>query len=245
MCGRSQLLVTVEDLFALYRIDPDPSDATLPLDSLPRWSVAPTQTIPAIRGGDGRRLLCPMRWGYPMTWLARQGKDPWSRPLINAKAEEAGRKRTWAASLRERRCVVPATAFYEWLRMGKKRFPVELSPSEGRLLHLAGIWQRFERNGEAVDCVSLLTTAANDDVRPVHHRMPVLCTSMSAVDAWLDPALSSDALSRLLEPARAGTLRLRPMHTRLNHWSAGGEGLRDADWVPGEGGVPRLGTPAS
>ncbi len=245
VCGRSQLLVTVAELFSLYRIDPPAGETALGLGALPRWSVAPTQVVPTVRGSAGRRTLDAMRWGYPMSWLARQGKDPWSRPLINAKAEDAADKKTWAESLRQRRCVVPATAFYEWLRAGRKRFPVELSPAQGRLLHLAGIWQRFEREGEPVSCVSILTTTASDDVRPVHHRMPVLLGSLDAVDAWLDPSCTDDARSRLLASAPPGTLCLRPMHTRLNHWSAQGDGLRNADWTPGEGGVPPLGAAAT
>lgn len=241
MCGRSQLLVTVEELFDLYRLEHPAPGLPLPLDGLPRWSVAPTQMVPSLIAMDGKRVLRGMRWGFPMTWLARQGKDPWSRPLINAKSEEAATKRTWAAALRERRCVVPATAFYEWLRLERRRFPVELSPVDGPLLHFAGIWQRFERNGDPVDCVSLLTTAANDDVVPVHHRMPVLLVDGPAIDRWLAPVLDADTQAALLQPAPAGTLRLKPMHTRLNHWSASGADLRAADWSPGRDGLPTLG----
>mgnify|MGYP001317912959 CR=1 FL=1 len=114
-----------------------------------------------------------------------------------------------------------------------------------KLLQLQAKTARVIRDGEAVECVSLLTTKANDDVRPVHHRMPVLFGSLDEVDAWLDPSRAPETLSRLLEPAPAGSVCLRPMHTRLNHWSARGDGLRDADWTPGEAGVPALGAGAS
>lgn len=242
MCGRTQLRVTWDQLVALYRIlpAPDPTGPALPLAGLPRWSVAPTQGIPAVRFADGQRELVSMRWGFPMMWLARKGKNPWGRPLINAKAEEAAGKRTWSAALRHRRCVVPVTAFYEWLKDGKKRFPVELAPRSAAVLHLAGIWQTFDKDGETVDCVSILTTAASDEVRPVHHRMPVILADDAAVARWIDVALSDAEVAALTLPAPAGTLRLRPMHTRLNHWSAEGDGLDEADWVPGQGGAPGL-----
>jgi putative SOS response-associated peptidase YedK len=242
MCGRTQLLMTWDELAALYRIvpEPEPDGPALPLATLPRWSVAPTQGVPGVRFADGQRILTWMRWGYPMTWLARQGKDPWSRPLINAKAEEAVQKRTWSASLRARRCVVPATAFYEWLRSGKSRFPVELSPAHGPVLHLAAIWQRFEKDGQAVDCVSVLTTEANTDVRPVHHRMPVLLRSDADIAAWIDGRTDLEHVQSLMAPAPDGSLRLRPMHTRLNHWSATGDDLRQADWSPESIGAPEF-----
>ena len=240
MCGRSQLLITVEALFERYRVKPPHGGVPLPLRGFPRWSVAPTQAVPCIVERSGVRTLQAMRWGYPMTWLARQGKDPWSRPLINAKSEAAAGKRTWAASLRERRCVVPATAFYEWLRAGRKRYPVEFSSTSGPLLHIAGIWQRFERDGDVVDCVALLTSAANHDMRPIHDRMPVLLGHDEAVDAWLEPTLDGAALAAMMSPARVGSLRMRPMHTRLNHWSATGDDLPAADWSPGRDGLPTL-----
>ena len=242
MCGRTQLLVTWDALVALYRIlpEPEPTGPTLPLAVLPRWSVAPTQPIPGVRFADGQRTLSYLRWGYPMMWLARKGKNPWGRPLINAKAEEASDKRTWSASLRDRRCVVPATGFYEWVKSGKKRFPVELSPTEGQVMHIAGIWQTFEKDGVPVDCVSLLTTAANPEASRVHDRMPVLL-SEEGVAAWLDPSLDAAGIAALTQPAPAGTLKLRPVSTKLNHWSASGDDMAEADWSPGDGGAPSLG----
>jgi putative SOS response-associated peptidase YedK len=114
---------------------------------------------------------------------------------------------------------------------------VELSRRDGALLHLAGIWQRFEKRGVSMDCVSILTTAASAEVSPVHHRMPVLLRSDAALDRWLDPNLPPQELEPFFAPAPEGTLALRPMHTRLNHWSAEGEALREADWSPEDHGL--------
>jgi len=234
MCGRYQLRVTWNRLAALYRIvdHPEPEGLRLPLARLPRWSVAPTQTIPGVRFADGSRTLTPMRWGFPMTWLARQGKDPWSRPLINAKSEEAAKKRTWSRPLKERRCIVPATAFYEWVRKGKERYPVVFRPRNGELLHLGAVWQRFQKDGEDVDCVSILTTAASKRVSQVHHRMPVLFTADSDIDAWLSPEQPLADLTALMQPADDDALSLSAANRRLNHWSAEGDDLLEADWDP-------------
>ncbi len=240
MCGRYQLKMSWDRLAQLYRILPlpAPEGPALPLgDWAPRHNIAPTQTVPVLRRGPAGRVLVPCRWGFPATWLARQGRSPWSRPLVNARAEEAPAKATWRAALRERRCVVPATGFYEWLRDGRERLPVRLSPGEGPLLHFAGVWGRFAGpDGEDVDCCAILTTSASAEVAPVHDRMPVLLAP-DALDAWLDPAAPPAVLTGLMRPAPLGALRLQPANTAVNSWKAEGPAVEAPDWSPAARGL--------
>ncbi len=242
MCGRYQIQVTWERLVAMYGLDfePAPEGPTLPLARVPRWSVAPTQAVPVLHNGQEGRRLSAFRWGYPMPWLARQGKDPWSRPIVNAKSEEAASKKTWASALRDRRCVVPATAFYEWVQHGKQRYPVVFAPASGGLLHFAGLWDVFSRDGAPVVCVTVLTTSANQAVTPIHDRMPVLLSGPAAIDAWLSLSTPASARDALMAPAPNDVLRIAPGNTRLNRWDADGDDLLTPDWDPSAVGL-RLG----
>ena len=215
MCGRAQLRLTWEELASLYELEPWTIFDDL---DLPLLNVAPTQILPVVTLREGRRALRPMRWGFPALWLARDGKDPWrGPPLINAKAEEAAAKPTWAAALRARRCLVPTTGFYEWLKVGKARYPLWFRPVGAPTLTLAGLWGEFEREGRTVACLSILTTAANGTVAPVHDRMPVLLAPTDW-DRWLDPRTSGPALQALLQPAPDDALEAIEVGTALNAW---------------------------
>ena len=227
MCGRYQLKMTWHKLSRLYRIVPSPEPEG---PSLPLFNIAPTQAVPVLRW-EGERELVKMRWGFPATWLARTGKDPWSRPLGNARAEDALTKATWKKALLGRRCVVPATGIYEWIRQGKVRLPVRLwQPSEAPM-HLAAVWERFSRDGAPVDAVSILTTAASPDMAPIHDRMPVLIAD-EALDQWLSPSLSAEALASTLSAPPVGTLTRAPASRAVNRWQSQGPDLEQADWNP-------------
>lgn len=225
MCGRFQIAVSWDQLVALYGADSPPPDGWAPT-----WSVCPTHAVPTLRRtDDGQSELALHRWGFPMPWLARTGGDPWSRPLINAKAEEAPQKRTWAKAFRDGRCMVPASAFIEWYKDGKKRFPLSFSPDGGGILSLAALWSRFPREGEEVAVVTLLTTAASPDLAGVHDRMPVILPP-AAWAAWMDPATPDSALAPLLAPAPPGTLTRRELPTALNKAGTRNQPPEAADW---------------
>ena len=231
MCGRYQLLLTWERLLELYGAEAllpqPPSDARV-------YNIAPTQPVAVVTSsGTDTTQLTAMRWGFPASWLARQGKDPFSRALINAKAEDAPRKRTWSAPLKHRRCLVPATGFYEWIRRGRERFPLLFKPREGELLSMAGIWSAFVKDGEELQCVALLTTRANATMAPVHDRMPVLLGR----DQWSDwLALEADAplLAELMGPAPDDLLVASEVSTALNSWRGERPEVLVADWSRGE-----------
>ncbi len=228
MCGRFQITVPWSVLVSMYGIRDDagpPGDAPF---LRPRHNVCPTDNVAVVRLEAGRRVLEVVRWGFPMTWLARQGKDPFSRSLINAKSEEAAEKQTWRKAVRERRCIVPTTGFVEWLRDGKARWPLRFYAPDAEVLTLAGIWGDFERDGRTVRCVSLLTTAGAGVVPSVHDRMPVVLDAPDW-DAWMDPAAPFDAVQALMRP-HAG-LVAAPLNTAINKVKASGPELMAPDWA--------------
>ena len=169
-----------------------------------------------------------MRWG-----LVRSGSED-ARPPINLRVESAV-KGAMRGTFREGRCIVPLTGFYEWKRAGKARQPFNVRRKDGALFGVAGLWTRLESGAqEPMESCLVLTTAANDVVKPIHDRMPLILDP-SAYAAWLDPSpfepkdllarvalLSSDLLDaytvsplvnragvedpRCLEPANPATL---------------------------------------
>ena len=216
MCGRFKLDTDWSEIVRIYRIDIHPDDRTLQVH-LPWAQVRPTQVAPVITGLPGSRVAWPARWGFPATWLARDGKDPWSRPLFNTVSEEAPAKPTWRAAFRERRCLVPTTGFVEWLTRGKAKYPVRFftAAAEGGPTALAGVFGRFSRDGEDVDCFSILTTTPNGLLRHVHDRMPVVLRPEDW-DTWLDPRTPMPEVQRLCAPLADGVLAAEPLPLGFN-----------------------------
>jgi putative SOS response-associated peptidase YedK len=176
-----------------------------------RYNVAPGQEAPVVaEDRQGRRmgLLC---WGLVPSWA----DDP-GRPFVNARAETAHRTRSFREAFARRRCLVPADGFYEWLRdQGGKR-PFWLHPSGGGVLALAGIWERWDRPGRAArHGFAILTVDANEDVAPIHDRMPLVVLP-SEWDPWLAADTPLDRLTRIVRPLRPGALQGHEVSTRVN-----------------------------
>jgi len=176
MCGRYSLSESGEQVAARFLFELPPG----PLPALPRYNIAPGQTVLAVLGAPRRPEL--LRWGFAPTWLQRA-------PMINARAETAASGRLFAPAVRGRRCLLPACGFFEWRRDGARRQPVRFSPAAGGLWGLAGIWEPG-----TPPTVAILTTRPNDLVARVHDRMPVILRPEDEA-AWLDlPAADPGAL---------------------------------------------------
>ncbi len=216
MCGRFTL--TVADVAELARELAAELDRLRAGEYRPRYNVAPTDLHWIVLRQDGRRRLSPARFGFTL---------PGRPPLINARAESAGRLATFRGPFREGRCLVPADGFYEWTGPAGARRPLWFHPAGGGLLLLAGLCR--EERGELAFVI--LTTAAGPDVARVHDRMPAVL-SAGAAEAWLerpDPAL--------LAPAPEGWLRSREVSPRVN--AAGNDDPSLLDPLP-PGGQGRL-----
>ena len=175
MCGRASLTAGPEEIEEAFGL------AAVPALS-PRYNIAPSEPMLAIRpgeGGDHEAVF--LRWG-----LVRPGSEQVKAP-INLRIESAT-KGAMRATLRERRCIVPLTGFYEWRRAGKARQPFNVRRKDGRVFGVGGIWDRLESGDlPPLESCLVLTTTANGVVSPIHDRMPVILDPAS-YGAWLDPA---------------------------------------------------------
>lgn len=216
MCGRYTLHTGKEALGERFGFDP----ADLPA-LRPRYNVAPTDPVVVVRVVEGVRRAGLLRWGLVPYWARAIDALPL---LINARIEGIADKPAFREPLRQRRCLIPADGFYEWqvpLPPSKRKIPHWIGLANGAPFAMAGVWSRWRAKdpltAEPLLSCAILTTAANDAVRSLHERMPVILPP--EVEArWLDPALDGDvdALLALLAPVGPEALALRPVSTRVN-----------------------------
>ena len=217
MCGRFTQRFSWREVHALLSLS-GPA-----LNLRPRYNVAPTQDVAAVRAEEDGRRLAMLRWGLIPSWA----KDPRiGSKLINARAETASTKPSFRAAFRGRRCLVPADGFYEWTGRGSVRQPWLIGLEGGAPFAFAGLWERWtvpeglelagslaaRRPGDVVETCTILTTSAHEAVAAIHHRMPVILPP-EAFDSWLGGE------SVALEPFAPPTLTVQPVSTLVNRVS--------------------------
>jgi putative SOS response-associated peptidase YedK len=192
MCGRFTLKVKPKELEA------DPFHVADAPDLPDRYNIAPSQAVAVIRqDGDVRRLAL-LRWGLVPHWEPTSEKP---KAFANARAESADARPVFRDAFRRKRCLIPATGFYEWRAApGKPKQPHLFRLPDGRAFAFAGLWDEWAGpDGEPVQTCAILTTAANGVVKPVHERMPVILPP-GDFDAWLDPEQAPATAKKLLRP---------------------------------------------
>lgn len=217
MCGRFAFYSPSEATAALFGVD-----GALAVE--PRYNIAPTQFVAAVRDdAERQRELVMLRWGLVPFWA----KDPAiGNRMINARAETVAEKPSYRAAFKHRRCVVLADGFYEWHRDGDVKTPYFISLASGEPFALAALWESWsdKDSGESLQTTTFITTAANDFMQPLHHRMPVILQSDTA-EEWLSG--SNDFLESVA--VRAPALRAWPVSRRVNNARNQGDDLIDAD----------------
>jgi putative SOS response-associated peptidase YedK len=188
----------------------------------PRGNIAPTQQVLCIRrlaGAAAEAVL--MRWGLVPSWASDLSIG--SR-MLNARAETVREKPAFRTAFQRRRCLLPADGFYEWQTVGKKKQPIHFHLHDHGLFAFAGLWERWQAAaGEAIDTCTILTTTANDLVRPFHERMPVILEP-AHYEAWLNPETKDDLLLQAwLQPFPADRMTAAPASMSVNN--ARNEGL--------------------
>lgn len=175
-----------------------------PAKYLSRYNIGPGTTIPAVRTTAEGREATALRWGLTPAWSRED--EPASR-LVNARAETLDIKPSFRDAARTRRCVIPASGFYEWQVVGRERRPWLFRRQDEGPFGLAGIWERWTApDGRNVESCAVLTSQPNELMRPVHHRMPIMLAPES-FELWLDPRVTEiERLFPLLQPARASTM---------------------------------------
>jgi putative SOS response-associated peptidase YedK len=194
-------------------------DAILDLPQLPflepRYNIAPSQAIAVIRflPGQAQREAVLVRWGLIPSWAS----DPAiGHRMINARSETAATKPAFRSAFRQRRCLAPADGFYEWKAMGGKKQPYLIRVGEDQPFAFAGLWEKWEFDGQTIESCTILTTEANDAIRTLHERMPVILAREDH-GLWLDPAVKDPALLQpLLRPYSAELMNFYPVSTLVN-----------------------------
>ena len=208
MCGRYTLTSPIEVLAEEFGLSG-------PLPELrPSYNVAPGQGVAAVLdGGDGERRLEVLKWGLVPSWA----KDPAiGNRMINARSETAAEKPSFKRAMRERRCLILADGFYEWRKTGSGKQPYYARMEDGRPFAFAGLWESWERDGELIRSCTILTTGANDLMREVHDRMPVILPP-EARAAWLDPGTRDPVpLLPLLVPYPSEAMKTYPVSRAVN-----------------------------
>jgi putative SOS response-associated peptidase YedK len=208
MCGRYSLTTPVEAVRALFGFDARPN-------LMPRYNIAPGQDVAAVRAaqaGAGREFAI-FRWGLVPSWA----KEPTiGNRMVNARAEMVASKPSFRGAYRHRRCLIIADGFYEWRRQDRgPKDPYFIMLENAAPFAFAGLWERWQspaKDGEALETCTIVTTEANELLKPIHERMPVILEP-EQFECWLtaDP----DIAGQLLKPYR-GRMVVRRVSTLVN-----------------------------
>ena len=207
MCGRYNLISNLTVLGERFQFDA----TQLTLESA--YNVAPTQNVLTVVGGESRRAGF-MRWGLIPFWAKNHSIG--SR-MINARAETVADKPSFRESFRRRRCLVLADGFYEWQRTASGKRPMSIAMRSGEPFAFAGIWSVWkDPDGNSIPTCAIITTSANELLRPIHHRMPVILPrDMEGV--WLDRSIEDpNPLRSVLSPYPEDAMEAYEVSTLVN-----------------------------
>ena len=205
MCGRYELHTHPAAIALAFGLVEPP-------DARPRYNVAPTQQVPVVRQrADGSREWVEMRWGLVPRWA----KDPSiGAKMINARAETIADKPTFRMAFRHHRCLIPADGFYEWKVTPGGKQPMHVGRKDRAPFGFAGLFERWlAADGAVLDTCTILTTSANELLRPIHDRMPVIVAPENYA-RWLDAANLD--VTDLFAPFPSDAMTWHPVSTRVN-----------------------------
>jgi putative SOS response-associated peptidase YedK len=207
MCGRFNFLThktAVEERYGVSDID---------FEIVPRYNIAPSQKIATVIQDPNLRLV-EMRWGYIPFW-AKEEKIGYK--MINSRAEKVAESRVFKSSFQKKRCLIPATGFYEWQKVGKVKKPMHIRFESRDIFSLAGIFSRWKSpQDKTILSCSIITTTPNSLVKPIHNRMPVILPREKEA-IWLDPDLRDvEVLKELLVPYEPEGMEAYEVSTYVN-----------------------------
>ncbi len=215
MCGRFAITLPPDAMAQLFGAAPAND-----LPQVPNYNVCPTDDVFAVTSAEGTRRLSAMRWGFVPHWYKAPSDGPL---LINARAETLAEKPAFRAACRARRCLIPASGFYEWTKDADgRRLPWYITRADGAPLAFAGIWQVWEGGGDALTTCAIVTVPAAGAMTRIHHRMPA---TLAEADwpLWLGEA--GKGAARLLRDAPGMAVSARRVGRAVNSNRAQGADL--------------------
>jgi putative SOS response-associated peptidase YedK len=215
MCGRYTHKFTWKQIHKLYTGTAKPEDMPESFNFEANYNVAPSQLAPVGREIDGVRRLDMLRWGLIPFW-AKDEKI--GNSLINARADTVASKPAFREAFKSRRCLVPASGFYEWQKLDEKRKqPHYIQLASEEPMFFAGLWERWTPSGdEPVESYTILTTEPNELMASIHNRMPVILEP-ERFGEWLAKDTPPEKLSGLLKPYPAELMMATPVSTLVNN----------------------------
>jgi putative SOS response-associated peptidase YedK len=179
----------------------------------PNYNIAPSQTAYIIANNDPSKIQ-RFVWGLiPSTTVDGRGGSN----LINARAEGISSKASFRMPIRRRRCLVLADSFYEWRHYGHQKMPYRILLNDNSIITMAAVWDEWVRpDNQIVQSFSIITTEANQDIAPLHDRMPVILQTAEARNLWLQSTTELNEVIALLQPLPAGSLRMYPISPLIN-----------------------------
>lgn len=207
MCGRFSINLKARELEEIF-------DASFEEEAkFTRFNIAPSAMVPAILDED-RKLFQLVKWGILPKWMEKQGK---TTGLINVRGETVMEKPTWKSDFEERRCIIPATSFFEWEKAEGKKIPYLIKMKDGKPFSFAGIWSvGVDEEGNLTPTFAILTTEANGLLRIIHDRMPVILDEKD-IEGWLDHGTNIDDLMKMLRPYDADKMMMHRVSDVVNN----------------------------
>ncbi|MDX6405362.1 MAG: hypothetical protein QOH70_2817 [Blastocatellia bacterium] len=179
-------------------------------DMVPRFNIAPGQSVLAILDLEQQTVAQMLLWGLVPSW----SKEP--KGFINARAETLAEKPSFSESFQTRRCLIPADGFYEWKRTGRARQAFFFQLKDEAPFAFAGVWDEWKKDGVSITSCAIVTTRANELLEPIHDRMPVILAE-ECYKLWLDPRARATELEKLLVPFPAAEMKSHPVGSGVNH----------------------------
>ena len=181
----------------------------------PTYNAAPSQHLPVVVQRDGERELDLLHWGLIPRWSRKDGSK--APNPINARAETLHEKPMFRSLVKNQRCLIPATGFYEWRRTGGPKQPFFIHPTDQETFAFAGLYDEGHGpDGEPIGSYTIITTAPNDLMASIHDRMPVILRPDDEAD-WLDPSVTDPGIVALLKSYPADAMEAFEVSTKVNN----------------------------
>ncbi|AOV07208.1 hypothetical protein BI350_06410 [Sporosarcina ureilytica] len=208
MCGRFSMTSPIEQIQLAFELS-----NLSELNLTPRYNVAPSQQVFSIISDGENKRGGFLKWGLVPSW-SKDSKIGYK--MINARSETVDTKPSFKNLLKRRRCLIVADGFYEWKNEDGKKQPFRIKMKDDRVFAFAGLWDRWQSNGETIQSCTIITTEANDVVSDIHDRMPVILPKEKQ-EIWLNPAVQEPKhLKQLLQPYTSDEMTAYQVSTLVN-----------------------------